>query len=300
LYLAFHESLNFKWNEYLYSLNYIAGVVAVAGIVYYLIEKVEPLAKGLIYIVAWKSVWILNLFGFDASLGGFGHSSVTNELGLAINGSHIGIILACTGIQSIAIFVGILVVTKSDRSLWVPWTKKFLKKPMPEEIKRSKLRNWLWESKKRRMRKVLKMTDKSRFFRVFMYTIPIIYVLNFLRNSVIIWGVENEIFGTWQETYNILHNQISKYLSLAVLIVMAYVVFELLPESLEGIMGLIDLPKRTSRGMVKDGFIMIKPKESKAQAEKDEPAKKSTAKPKNLKKLPKDEKTSPKGLKNKK
>jgi exosortase/archaeosortase len=63
LYFTYHEILNLRWSEYVYSLNYIAGVIAVAGLFYYLFERVEFLAKGLIYIVAVKSVWVLNLFG---------------------------------------------------------------------------------------------------------------------------------------------------------------------------------------------------------------------------------------------
>lgn len=136
------------------------------------------------------------------------------------------------------------------------------------------------------------MTDRTRFLRAFVYTIPIIYILNVFRNVLIIHGTVNEVLGP--NTFYIAHHQLSKYLSLVVLIIMVFIVFELLPECLEGIMGLIDLPKRTSRGMVEDGFIKIKPKEPEAQAEKERPAKKSTAKLKNLKKAPKDEKTSPK------
>ncbi|WP_455391828.1 archaeosortase A [[Eubacterium] cellulosolvens] len=253
LYFSFHEVLNVRWNEYLYSLNYIAGVSAVAGIFYYLFERVEPLTKGLIYIVASQSVWVLRLFGVDTGLGEFGTSVDTSEISLGVTGTGIGIILACTGIQSIAIFVGILIVTKSDRSLWAPWTKRFLKKDMPEKIKYSRLRRWLWERKKVRLRKVLKMTDRGRFIRVFLVTIPVIYVLNIFRNALIIWGTKNEVLGT--NTFNIAHNYLSKGLSLVVLIILLFIVFELLPEALEGIMGLLDLPKRVRRGMVKDGFI---------------------------------------------
>ena len=255
LYFTYHEILNIKWNEYLYSLNYIAGVTAVAGIVYYLVEKVEPLAKGLIYAVALKTMVILNLLGQNYGLGSFGRDPITNELGLPITGSGIAIILACTGIQSLAIFISILIITKSNRQLWVPWTKKFLKKGIPIEVKNSKLRTWLWNRKKVRARKVLKMTDKGRFIRVFIYTIPTIYVLNIFRNVLIIWGTEYEVLGS--DTFNIAHNYLSKILSLVVLIILLFIVFDLLPEALEGIMGLLDLPKRTEPGMVKNGFIEL-------------------------------------------
>ncbi len=261
LYFSYHEILNFRWDENVYSLNYIAGVAAVAGLVYYLIERIEPLAKALIYIVALKSVWLTQLFGMDISLGEFGRDPLTNELSLVLNGSDIGIILACTGIQSIAIFLGIFIVTKSDRNLWLPWAKKFLKKPIPKEVKNSPFRNWLWRKKKVRLKKVVKMPDKERFFRAFIYTIPVIYVLNIFRNSLIIWGVEHEVLGPKMVTFDIAHNYLSKILSLAVLIILLFIVFELLPECLEGIMGLLDLPKRNRKGVVKDGFIQVEEQE---------------------------------------
>ena len=203
----------------------------------------------------------MNLFGLDLSLGEFSYDSVTNEIGLHIlnlpnTDFNIAIILACTGIQSIAIFLGILLITKSNRKLWVPWTKRFLKKEIPKEVKASRIRNWLWESKKRQMQKVMNISDRGRFVRVFMYTIPLIYVLNIFRNVAIIYGSNYEVLGP--DTFNIAHNYLSKFLSLVVLIVMLFIVFELLPECLEGIMGILDLTNRTRSGMVKNGFIASK------------------------------------------
>ncbi len=273
-YFAYHELLNIRWKEYVSSLSYIAGITAVGGLFYYSIEKIEPLAKGLIYIVASQSVWFLNLFGLDAELGSFVYNLETHEFHLTILGIDppISIILACTGIQSIAIFVGILIVTRSDRGLWVPWLKRFLKEKPPKDVKRSKIRSWLWDNKKGRMRKVRDMSDNSRFFRAFMYTIPIIYVLNIFRNVLIIWGSANEVLGP--DTFYIAHNQLSKILSLAVLIIMVFITFELLPECQEQVVGLFDLPQRVKPGMVKDGFIEVKFDKSKDKIKKKKGVKK--------------------------
>ncbi len=265
LYFAFHESLSYIWDEYIFSLNYIAGIVAVGGLFYYIIERFEPFTKGLIYIVASQSIGVLNLFGSNYSLGQFGYDPITNELSIEIVGSSIGIILACTGIQSIAIFIGILLVTRPDRKLWESSSKKYLQEKPAKEIKRFKLKLWLWEYRKKRMNKVLHMTDRQRFFRAFLYTIPIIYVLNIFRNVTIIWGVQNEVLGPADVTFDIAHNYLSKILSLGVLIIMVFIVFELLPECQEGIIGLLDLPNRVQKGMVKDGFIEpIEPKDKKS------------------------------------
>lgn len=261
IYFAYHEILNYKWDEYLLSLNYIAGIVAVGGLFYYMIEKIEPLAKGLIYIVAQQSVGVYNLFNPDVNTGKFCYSYDTQEFflpipGTEIEGMPISIILACTGIQSIAIFVGILAVTRSNRKLWVPWTKRFLKNKPPEEIKESKARMWLWQYKKKRFRKVLAMSDRERYLRVFLYTVPVIYILNIFRNSLIMYGHVNSVLGP--NTFDIAHNYLSKFLSLVVLIILVFIVFELLPECQEGIIGLIDLQYRNKRGMVKDEFVDVK------------------------------------------
>ena len=255
LYFSYHELLNISWDEYLYSLNYIAGVISVASLIYYSIEKIEFLGKALIYIVAQNSIWVGNLFGMDLSIGTFTPYSLFSEPSLSINGTRISIILACTGIQSIAIFLGVLIVTRSNRKLWVPWVKKFLKKPIPGETKKSTFLTWQWNNKKKRLRKVMNMSDRSRFFRAFMYTVPVIYILNIFRNGLIIWGTENEVLGP--DTFHLAHNVLSKFLSLGVLIILLFLVFDLLPESLDGIMGLMNLPKRTNKGMVKDGFIKV-------------------------------------------
>ena len=258
IYFAYHESLNIRWNEYLYSLNYIAGIVAVGGLFYYAIEKFEPLAKGLIYVVASHSVWLGNIFGVDASLGNFSYDTGMNEFhlqidGTGVNGIPISIILACTGIQSMAIFIGILIATKPNRALWVPGTKRFLKEKTPKDIKSSTLSNKLWTWKKKRTKKVMNMSDTNRFIRVFLYTIPIIYILNIFRNALIMYGHVNSVLGP--NTFDIAHNYLSKILSLGVLVIMAFIVFELLPECREGIIGLVDLQYRKQKGLVKDEFV---------------------------------------------
>jgi archaeosortase A (PGF-CTERM-specific) len=271
LYFTYHEALNFKWNEYLYPLNYIAGVAAVSGLFYYIIERFEPLAKGLIYVVASQSVWLYNLFGYNATLTSFSYDIGANEYFLPIAGTEyegmrISIILACTGIQSIAIFIGILIVTRSNRSLWAPWTKKFLAKPAPEEIIHSKFKTWLWHRKKNRLNRVLNMSDRGRYIRVFLYTVPVVYILNIFRNALIMYGHVNATLGP--DTYNIAHNYLSKGLSLFVLIILIFLVFEILPECQEAIIGLFDLPKRLMPGMVKDGFVDIDAWEEKMKKRK--------------------------------
>jgi len=103
------------------------------------------------------------------------------------------------------------------------------------------------------MKKVMNLSDPNRFIRVFLYTIPIIYVLNIFRNALIMYGHVNSVLGP--NTFDIAHNYLSKILSLGVLVIMVFIVFELLPECREGIIGLVDLQYRKQKGLVKDEFV---------------------------------------------
>lgn len=265
LYFAYHEYLSYKWDENLIPLRFIAGAVFVAGMFYYIIEKVEVLSKGLIYIVSVKSVWILNLFGYPGSVGQFDHIPPFNEIGLDITHSDVYIILACTGIQAIALFVGAIIVTKTDRTLWQDWAKdvindKDLKNPDKSKLSGLGLTLRTW--KKNRLKKLLKMSDSERKWRAFLYTGPVIYFINLFRNAGIIYATNEQLLGP--DTFNIAHHYIGKFLSLFVLIILVFVVFEVLPEFLENILGIIDLTRRNKKGMVVDGFVELEDKSKKS------------------------------------
>jgi len=261
LYFAYHEYLNYQWNEELNPTRFFAGVSFVAGMLYFVIEKVEIFAKGLIYIVAVKSVWILNAFGYPGgSVGEFDYIPPYNELGLHLTNSSVSIILACTGIQAIAMFIGIVVVTKTDRDMWKDWAHevvndKDLKKAELKKLTgfQLTLRNW----KKVRTKKLLKMSDSERKWRAFLYTGPVIYFINLFRNAAIIYSTNEALLGSEDYTFYITHHVIGKALSLIVLIIMVFIVFELLPEFQENVVGILDLPHRNKKGKVKDGYVTL-------------------------------------------
>jgi len=105
-YLAYHEWISMRRKEILGCLNWIAGASAIAGIIYFVIE-LTPLAPWLIETVAIHSGWLLNIF--------IGNVIVRN-VGIFYNGSQVvRIIFACTAVQSMVIFIGmILPLAKVD------------------------------------------------------------------------------------------------------------------------------------------------------------------------------------------
>ena len=97
-YLAYHEWLSIKKNEKINCLNWITGVAAIAGIIYYGIE-LTPLAMWLREVVAAQSGGLLNFFTGEVIIEGI-------NIGYKL--AHIELIFACTGVQSMVLFVGMI------------------------------------------------------------------------------------------------------------------------------------------------------------------------------------------------
>lgn len=101
-YIAYHEWLSLKRNEKVECINWIAGATAIAGLIYSIIE-LTPLAIWLIEIVAGQSGWLLNIFTGNVSVDG---------RYISYNLAHIRIIFACTAVQSMVIFIGMILPLK--------------------------------------------------------------------------------------------------------------------------------------------------------------------------------------------
>lgn len=100
-YMAYHEWLSIQRNQQVSSLNWIAGGTFLAGIIYFTVENgiLPGLQEWLIETVAAQTADLLSLFGV----------STTREKALIIfNNTPIMIIFACTAIQSIVLFVGMI------------------------------------------------------------------------------------------------------------------------------------------------------------------------------------------------
>ncbi len=98
-YISYHEWLSIKRNENISCLDWIAGASCIAGIIYFGIEN-SFLADYLIRIVAEHSTIALDFIVGNAKL---------YERSIWLDGDYtVSIIFACTGIQSMVIFVGML------------------------------------------------------------------------------------------------------------------------------------------------------------------------------------------------
>lgn len=98
-YIAYHDWLSFVRKKDISCLKWIAGASAFAGIIYFGVER-SFAAGWLIERVAEQSAWVLNIFTGSASVQGYD---------ISLDGFYVvTIIFACTGIQSLVIFVGMI------------------------------------------------------------------------------------------------------------------------------------------------------------------------------------------------
>lgn len=97
-YIAYHEWLSLKRKENISCLNWVAGVAAVSGIIYFTIDQ-TPLAMWLREVVATQSGGLLNIFTGNVTVDGI---NIHYEL------AHITLIFACTAVQSMVLFVGMI------------------------------------------------------------------------------------------------------------------------------------------------------------------------------------------------
>ena len=216
-YLAYHEYLSIIWKESYEPLRWLAAMTVVAGGIYFFVERVPLLAGWLIHLVAEQSIWFLDIFDIKNTLGPIDYGegsriyrpgSEHEEVRVAVEADgwkdplapSVNIVLACTALQSMIIFVGGVICTKA------PF--------------RSRLNG-------------------------FLVTVPPIYVLNLIRNAVVIWLTYEHVWG--DDTFYWAHAVYAKIGSLIALVILAIAVFHFLPEMQDSILGVIDLPLREAQ-----------------------------------------------------
>jgi len=96
---------NEKDGEMLISLSRAASV---GGLIYFLFADVKLLNTGIISLVTDQSTWVVEKFGFPVARVAWNK--------LAVNGLAVEIILACTAIESIALFLGLISSARADHA----------------------------------------------------------------------------------------------------------------------------------------------------------------------------------------
>jgi exosortase/archaeosortase family protein len=245
-YLAYHQWLNEVRGVENRTVRFLNISTFVAAGSYFVIDKLEPLRTWLIVAVSNQTAWLLNLFGQGPSKGlvylidtsdqesptnffytthfcdpshpirvvadycrshnllvrttpGVPHDFWGpilhfNPTGESATIIPVTVILACTALQSIMLFVGLFMGTSAP------------------------LRKKLWASA---------------------LVAGVVYALNLLRNTGIIWFYGQGIMSFW-----VIHDAIGKGGSLVAMVAIAFGCFAWFPEFLTALVGVLDLPHR--------------------------------------------------------
>lgn len=165
----------------------LTKLITVVCIIYMPFSLFTPLNHFIIGTVTNQTVEILNYLGYNASTIAFDT--------ISYNGIAVSVILACTAIESIAFFTGLILAVPGQ--------------------------------------------DANRKGLAFLLTVPIIYVLNLLRNMFIVVAYGDLWFGP--NSFEIAHHYIGKAGSGIVLIILAYITMKLLPGLIDTVLDLWDL-----------------------------------------------------------
>lgn len=203
-FLGYHEYLSLIWKEENKSLKWITGASFFGGGIYFLIDKIPILSGYLIYAVALQTVWLINLFGYGYSVGDINYAG--NPLWYRTNYNEISVQITDSS-------VSLVQACTAAQSMLIFIGAIYCVQALTK-------RKW----------------------NAFLATVPVIYVLNLIRNIGIIYMMDE--LG-W--SYDLAHNTVGKGGSFIALIVLAFVAFKLLPELLDNIWGIIDLKDREKK-----------------------------------------------------
>src|SRR2546426_2187304 len=213
LFVAYHEWLSYSWWEEYEPLRFACGAAFFASAVYYAFARVPELAAVLVQVVANHTATLLNWMGYNfvvgpPECGGLALSASPNGEAVTVGLFRSPVQVGDAPVVNIVLACAALQAYAVAASLMLS-----TRDPWP--------------------RKALALA----------IVLPVTYLMNLVRNVVIIY-----FFGIRGDPFELVHNWYGKTLSLAVLLVLVFVAFKLLPELYLNINGLFDLPwRRTLR-----------------------------------------------------
>ncbi len=179
--------------EHALQLYRATSAAAIGGAIYFFFAEIPSFNQWLIRIVVDQTEWLLQSIDFQPL-------RVEWDV-LSLNSHKVRIVLACTAIESIALFMGVTLACID--------------------------------------------ASKRRVALAFLASVPIIYLLNLVRNAFVIIASGFMWFGSPEESFYMAHNVIAKIGSTVALFAIAYVVLTILPELLEMIDGIAELLKKS-------------------------------------------------------
>ena len=189
------------------SLMVLTRCAAIASVFYFPFQYIPELNHWLIDVTTRITLAVINALGEPAVRGS---TPDTSDI-IILGGQQVQIILACTAIQSMAIFVGVVGAVRVE---WKRWLAAFL------------------------------------------VSVPVIYVLNLVRNTFVISAFGNQWLQIMPDTvagwtgepaayasFFWAHNVLAETGSLIALVAISYAVMSLMPELLAYFIDILDLAR---------------------------------------------------------
>ncbi len=210
LFVAYHEWLSYLWKEEYEPLRFACGAAFFASAVYFAFARIPELAAVLVTVVADQTAAMLNWLGYPFIAG---PAECEGIAGTTASGCSSGE----------AVTVGLFSVANPSRPVVniVIACAALQAFAVAASLMLSTRDPW--------KRKALALA----------IVLPVTWVMNLVRNVVIIY-----YFGIRGDPFELVHNWYGKTLSLAVLLVLIFIAFKLLPELYVNINGLFELPWR--------------------------------------------------------
>ena len=211
LFVAYHEWLSYTWHEEFEPLRFACGAAFFASAVYFAFARIPELAAVLVQTVANQTAALLAWIGYPFAAGSPECSGVS--------------LAACESGEAVTVGLYAVPVRPGDRPIVniVIACAALQAYAVAASLMLSTKDPW--------KRKALALA----------IVLPVTWIMNLVRNAVIIY-----YFGIRGDEFELVHNWYGKTLSLAVLLILVFVAFKLLPELYLNINGLFDLPWRNA------------------------------------------------------
>ncbi|HEY3272684.1 MAG TPA: archaeosortase A [Methanocella sp.] len=208
------------------SLMVLTRCAAIASVFYFPFQYIPWLNQWLIETTTTITFWIITALG-EPAMRNYSPDSGINDI-IVLNGQRVQIILACTAIQSMAIFVGVVGAVRVD---WRRWLTAFLIS-VPVIYVLNLGRNLFVIS-----------SFGNQWFQI-------------MPDTVVGWTGEPVTYTSFFWA----HNVIAETGSLVALVVISYAVMTMMPELLSYLMDILDLIKiENIKKMLKGQEVLAKP-----------------------------------------
>jgi archaeosortase A (PGF-CTERM-specific) len=123
LFVAWHEWRSYKWREDPPALRWFAGASAISAATYFVMYEIPAVTRAIIFETARESAWLYNTLFFHGAprASVFQDSAGDAHIFLTPGGDYaVTVVLACTAIQSMMIFVGAIACLRAPtrRKTW--------------------------------------------------------------------------------------------------------------------------------------------------------------------------------------